>query len=244
MSLKCSIFGHRFGDPVVERSRDESGSEVVITIQEIQTCGRCGHERVVSENKEVTTLETPDDGPAAPAADEPDAATESAGDAEAAAPADPSPPADEGATILEDDEPVVAEAESDAPEEPAAQADSRSAAVAESEPTAPEDDAVILEDEDDAEPERAPGQWPEEPDDAGEDDWEPPAVEDAEAASESATATESSPTVEPTGEAVTVPEGTFRCPSCGFTTPVESSSLREGDFCPECHTGSLTHERE
>jgi Zn finger protein HypA/HybF involved in hydrogenase expression len=47
--------------------------------------------------------------------------------------------------------------------------------------------------------------------------------------------------VEPTSSAVTVPEGSFRCPECDFSTDVESSSLRAGDFCPECHRGSLEH---
>jgi len=61
MSFKCSVFGHRYGDPEVERDREEQGSEVVITIKESETCKRCGETRVVSENKEVTTLETPSD---------------------------------------------------------------------------------------------------------------------------------------------------------------------------------------
>ncbi|MFW6018859.1 MAG: DUF7093 family protein, partial [Halapricum sp.] len=66
MSLKCSIFGHSFEESTVEREREEQGSEVVITIREVQTCTRCGERRVVSENKEVTTLETPDDVGMAP----------------------------------------------------------------------------------------------------------------------------------------------------------------------------------
>ena len=43
------------------------------------------------------------------------------------------------------------------------------------------------------------------------------------------------------GGGLTVPEGEFHCPECGFTTAVESSSLRAGDFCPECHRGALEH---
>ena len=51
--------------------------------------------------------------------------------------------------------------------------------------------------------------------------------------------------VEPASEsAVTVPEGQFLCPECGFTTEVEATSLRAGDFCPECHTGTLDHQPE
>ncbi|MFT4946748.1 MAG: hypothetical protein ACI8TL_000984, partial [Natronomonas sp.] len=58
MSFKCSVFGHAYGDSEIEREREEDGSEVVTTIRETQTCTRCGEMRVVSENKEVTTLET------------------------------------------------------------------------------------------------------------------------------------------------------------------------------------------
>jgi ssDNA-binding Zn-finger/Zn-ribbon topoisomerase 1 len=233
MSLKCSIFGHRFGDPVVERSRDESGSEVVITIQEIQTCGRCGQERVVSENKEVTTLETPDDD--VPAESEPTQSEPAEQDTPPEP--EPTPPADEGATILEDEDPVVEEAE---PEQDAPTADDITEPPAEESAPA-EDDGIILEEEteESAEPDREPGEWPEEPGDE-EPEWAPPTEVEETAEPDP----EPAPSVEPTGEAVTVPEGTFRCPNCGFTTPVESSSLREGDFCPECHTGTLSHESE
>ena len=40
---------------------------------------------------------------------------------------------------------------------------------------------------------------------------------------------------------LTDPEEVFWCPECGFTTSVESSSLRPADFCPECHRGALEH---
>ncbi len=216
MSLKCSVLGHRFGDPAVERSRDESGSEVVITIQEVQTCDRCGHERVVSENKEVTTLETPDtpeelDASVAETPDEPTGGT-----------------ADDG-TVVDEESPVT-EAEPAA----ARAGSGPDLSAVEEEP----DDGVILEDNSDGDSERDPGAWPEETGDDG-PEWTPPTeVEDT-----TEPAPDPSPNIEPTGEALTVPEGRFRCPSCGFTTPVDSSSLREGDFCPECHTGSLAHER-
>ncbi|MFC7196247.1 hypothetical protein ACFQL4_19140 [Halosimplex aquaticum] len=41
------------------------------------------------------------------------------------------------------------------------------------------------------------------------------------------------------GHSVTVPAGMFKCSECGFTTEADSSSLRAGDFCPECHRGTL-----
>lgn len=56
MGLKC-LLGHDFGDPEVERERQEEGNEVVVTLREVKTCRRCGEQRVVSENKEVTSVE-------------------------------------------------------------------------------------------------------------------------------------------------------------------------------------------
>jgi hypothetical protein len=45
----------------------------------------------------------------------------------------------------------------------------------------------------------------------------------------------------PTDGVMTVPRGEFRCRECGHTEPVASSSLRAGDFCPACATGTLGH---
>lgn len=56
MGLRC-LLGHNFGEPEVERDRKEDGNEVVITVQEVKTCTRCGDQQVVSENKEVTSLD-------------------------------------------------------------------------------------------------------------------------------------------------------------------------------------------
>ena len=95
------------------------------------------------------------------------------------------------------------------------------------------DDGVILDEESEDDGGREPGEWPEEPADDG-PKWEPPTIDETEGVGES-------PDVEPTSTAVTVPEGSFLCTECGFTTSVESSSLREGDFCPDCHTGTLSH---
>lgn len=58
MGLRC-LLGHDYGDPELERDRDEQGEEVVVTIREVATCTRCGAERVVSENKEVTSIASP-----------------------------------------------------------------------------------------------------------------------------------------------------------------------------------------
>ena len=228
MSFRCSVFGHRYGDPEVEREREEDGSEVVITIRETETCDRCGDERVVSENKEVTTLETAADIVADDLGEDDD--DRQPPDEE---PSDP--PADETAPEIPDAESgaEVIDAES---EEANSTPPSSEPATPEPTPDASEDDGVILEDDTDEngdESERAPGEWPEEPE-PDDDEWEPPTEPEPEPLDTEAT-------VEATGNAVTVPEGEFHCPECGFTTPVEESSLRAGDFCPECHRGALEH---
>ncbi len=282
MGLKCSVLGHKYGDATVERDREEQGSEVVITIREIETCERCGEERVVSENKEVTTLATPDepmddgdeaddDGAAEPADGAADGSTVGAGDSDAAGSADDAGDAgtpddgdeadDDGAAEPVDDAPRVdategaeiLEAEADADEsavddelaDPSIE-DAGLGSDPVEEADDGEEDAVII-DEGDGEAEeedeladdvRAPGEWPEEPDDGDDDasDWTPGADGD-----------EDGPITAPdagteNNKAVTIPDGQFRCPTCGYTTLVESSSLRAGDFCPECRKGSLVHE--
>jgi ssDNA-binding Zn-finger/Zn-ribbon topoisomerase 1 len=243
MAIKCSLLGHKFGDPEVEREREEQGSEVVTTIREVETCSRCGTDRVVSENKEVTTLETPDDVPVD---------TESSAEG-------PSPgvgtdgPAGEGddAEVMDDTEdeetPDTADAEADDAEVVEDDAPAAGPDIADAEedaeeayepPESPEeDDGVILEDdtEDDEGVDRSPGEWPEEPADEDTSEWEPETEEEAEV--------DPDPEVETAGSgSVTVPDGSFHCPECGFSEPVEASSLRAGDSCPECHRGYLQHE--
>jgi hypothetical protein len=53
MGLTCSLFGHEYADGDVERERADHGAEVVTTVRVTETCRRCGHARVVSENTEV-----------------------------------------------------------------------------------------------------------------------------------------------------------------------------------------------
>ncbi|MFB6196939.1 MAG: hypothetical protein ABEI52_01550, partial [Halobacteriaceae archaeon] len=57
MGLRCSIIGHNFANAETIRDQEERGEEVVITVQEIETCTRCGEERVVSESTEVRSIE-------------------------------------------------------------------------------------------------------------------------------------------------------------------------------------------
>lgn len=207
MSLKCSVFGCDYGDPEVTREREEDGSEVIITIRETETCTRCGEQRVVSENKEVTTLQTAADIVADDLADEP--GEDDTGPTTDESPVEEAPetaiPDAETGTALEGGEPSV---EGVAPEE---------------------DDAVILDEESADSTEREPGEWPEEPPD--EEEWEQPTSLERDG--------ELQGDFDSGSDAVGVTEDSFYCEECGFTAPVSQSSHREGDFCPECHTGAL-----
>ncbi|MFC6756320.1 MULTISPECIES: DUF7093 family protein [Haloarcula] len=277
MGLKCSVIGHKYGEAEVEREREEQGSEVVITIQERETCKRCGKTRIVSENKEVTAIETPSDiagdmiDDAEPTADE---TADGDGASVEEDPSDDATPEDETAPEADEQEPAVsgerddiddstvdavdpdaddAEILDDDDEEAPAGGDSElenpstEVSVADGEELDAEepavasdpesDDGVIIDGDDEGDSvvdDREPGEWPDEPDNDG-DDWTPETVatgadEDDEESSE----------VEPFGgTGMTVPNGQFICPECDFTTDVASSSLRAGDFCPECHKGAL-----
>ncbi|MFB6233640.1 MAG: hypothetical protein ABEH61_05220 [Haloarculaceae archaeon] len=237
MSLKCSVFGHRFSDTDVSREREEQGSEVVITITETETCERCGETRVVSENKEVTTLETPsdivgegiDDGDPEPSDDAGSPVPERIDTGT------------EGAEVIEEAEGTASDAGDGRPDHPEQTGTGTASATTTGTETgtgagasARDDDGVILEEGSD-EPDRAPGEWPQDTDETDGEEWTPETEP-----GELRPVEDEQPDVERIGEAVTVPEGEFRCPECGFTTAVESSSLREGDFCPQCHKGSLT----
>lgn len=59
MGFRC-LLGHDFGPAEVEREREEDGNEMVVTIRQVKTCERCGAERVMTENKEVTSIRTPE----------------------------------------------------------------------------------------------------------------------------------------------------------------------------------------
>jgi DNA-directed RNA polymerase subunit RPC12/RpoP len=322
MGFKCSILGHRFDETTVDRQRHEEGTEVVITITERETCSRCGESRVVSENKEVTTMETPADADA-PAASAGDPTTDSSvgsagGEGTTSA-------TDTGATGTSDAPDASADdaeiIDADADEETDAQAAARSAAettIPDAEADTPttdavaDEDAVILDDSDgeatagdatdadgrdpaddaggtgaahggdgvaaqqtgdgvaaggtagEAAPSAGDGAWPEEEADVADHDrsaeWPEESDRPAPDASGGAMGDwpeetkrdpgadgtgAGGPTIEPTeGPTVTVPEGMFKCSACGFTTEVESSSLRAGDFCPECHSGTLVQHED
>jgi ssDNA-binding Zn-finger/Zn-ribbon topoisomerase 1 len=234
MSLKCSVFGHRFGGAELARERRERDDEVVITITETETCERCGERRVVSENKEVTTLETPSEG------------VDEAGETLPGS-AEPAPETPAGG-----DTDLIEEAEEQTSADPTV-GGSTGTGTADRQ-SAEEDDAVILGDENEG-GERDTGEWPQTEDGGGEGSgWAPEtdaaSLDSAERDQPGGRPTDGAVTA-PEGAvtapegAVTAPEGEFRCPECEFTAVAESSSLREGDFCPACHHGSLTcHEPE
>lgn len=260
MGLRCLI-GHEYGDAQTERDRRQQGSEVVVTVREFRECTRCGHRRIISENKEITA----DRGPPLEPTAEPTV------DAEWSASADRVGP--------------------DAADEPVGAVTAGGVGFDEDEQlTAEEDDGVILEDESE-EPGRGYGQWPEadlgddEPsgDYAAWPDAEAPAPETdseaeadtveptaAEADSEASGATDPAavdpdesaevltddgdePTRKPSSAATDQSPADSKppqpspdpmdielvCPDCESTWPSMNVSLRRGDICPECRTGYL-----
>jgi hypothetical protein len=93
MGLRC-LLGHDFGVPEVERERETDGNEVVVTVREVKTCRRCGERQIVSENKEVTTVERAVVAEAADGADDPEAVEGSGASGSTSGPAagDPAAP--------------------------------------------------------------------------------------------------------------------------------------------------------
>lgn len=64
MGLRCSLLGHTFVEEDVTRERQDRGSEVLTITREIERCRRCGAERVLSENTEVTSVASDGDASA------------------------------------------------------------------------------------------------------------------------------------------------------------------------------------
>ena len=112
MALRCSLLGHDYDDPTVKRDREERGSEVVLTVTEFQRCQRCGVEKILSENTEVTSLENGHDlsGAATPVAE---GEHDSVGDEHPAEASDPTPDSDDGDDVVAAD--TAPESEADTP---------------------------------------------------------------------------------------------------------------------------------
>ena len=215
MSLKCSLFGHLYGETQVEHDREQDGNEVITTVREVRTCSRCAKRLVVSENKEVTTVEATNGGETSTAKQSP-----SDGQPETTE----SPPVHSGRGFDSSSH---------------ADSDGSPGFIDDDDlPPAHEEDATFINDDgEEVDPEEWIGEDDEERSDEldnWEPDIEPETTDESESSSESTARSKPEPT-----RSITVPKGEFRCPECGFTTPVEESSYRAGDFCPECHIGVL-----
>ncbi|WP_410765757.1 hypothetical protein [Haloferax sp. DFSO60] len=164
MGLTCRLLGHSFGDTETEREREERGDEVVVSVREIQVCSRCGHEHVVSENKEVTAIRSPEEV----------GMTDGEADTVAAGfePAEPKPgESNDDDAVIETAPDPVTEAEQQAPEqvaetdadaaveadEPVEEVEAEAETETLDEPPVT-DDAIIL--DDDGADERDRTQWP------------------------------------------------------------------------------------
>jgi hypothetical protein len=231
MGLQCSILGHAFEDAGVEREREEQGSEVVTTEREIERCRRCGAERVVAENTEVTAVVDGDAVGLEPEAEAEETPADESGDAIGSAleRSDAETSESGGLDVGGAAAPTsTADEESGVEESPTAGDEwetSESGVGGEETPDPETEDAEILTDDgDDGGSERAPGQWPEE--DGGDES------EDAERVVETDTAAEGADEESLSG--ITVPEGWIVCPECGFQAEAQSG-YREGDSCPECN---------
>lgn len=162
MGLRC-LLGHDFAEPELERERQEEGDEVVVSVRETKTCTRCGYSQIVSENKEITTL----DQLAASAEAVDEAAAEGVaggGERPAEGAAEPSPSSAEARGApdsLETAEALDApDSVSERPEVDSEEADDERYDDPES------DDGLILDDGEEPATDRRPGEWPDAPDDA------------------------------------------------------------------------------
>jgi len=161
MGLKCRLFGHSYGTPEVERSREEEGDEVVVTIRNVKRCERCGDEQMVNQTKEVTSVRTPEEV----GLDSTEAAS-------------PEPTADPDADPAEGDSPVTPvepeAAEADDPVDPTVGTEADAADVTAQPAEGGIDDGAAA-----APDEAGSDVQPEPADDPGTDDWDEDAVVEA-----------------------------------------------------------------
>ena len=234
MGLRCLI-GHDYGEPQTSRDRSQRGNEVVVTVREYRECTRCGHRRILSENKEVTADATGADEAAAEAswsaservADEEPAAQAFARSSAGTGPGGPGEP-----MTAEEDDGIILEDEPEAPPE--------RAHGAWPEPELAEDDEAPAEEPDPWPDEEAPPEptEPEEPEPPGPGD-DPLDVEPEPTGVDESTGTEPA---EPDPSPPPRPDDRnteFVCPDCGETWPTRNASLRPGDICPSCRRGYL-----
>lgn len=216
MALRCSLLGHTFEEATVQREREERGSEVVTVVREVEQCSQCGEKRVISENKEVTSVVEPHDV----GLDDREVQGAGSFNDDEFEPADS--PEEEDAEILED---THEREPGEWPEEPGGATDEPP--VEEGEPDLEDrgdDHATVLDDEGDADVDRAQ---------ASLDDAQPGGTADP-----TPEPGESTVVDRDLGESLTVPEGSLACPECGLEVDADSS-FRAGDACPECQRGYL-----
>ncbi len=238
MDLKCSILGHSFEPAGVERDREKRGSEVVTIVRELEQCQRCGQERVVSENTEVTTVLDStdvdiDDDALEGAVDE----TLSDPDREPDTDSGDSHDIDEPASGVDSDE-IPPDPPEDEPASGTAAAEAAAAVdeLADDPPTdehpprdPAEEDTEILTEED---PGREQGEWP---DGTPQRNTDSPSDSSEPREHNADDAADSSEQDDDSLSGITIPEGSIVCPDCDFQVDAESS-YRDGDPCPECGT--------
>ena len=251
--------GHDFGEVQTDRDRRERGDEVIVTVREYRECTRCGETRVISENKEVRHA-----SPASPDADEEPPESEApgvGGDTVSGTDVEEDVTAEEDDGVILEDEPeerdpgAWPESESEEPEEEAGE-------------PAPWPDVEGEDEGFDAEPgdggpaegvEFSSGLTPEaSASDAGTDasaDDEGDVVESTGSSGSSGSGRSSgssgstgfrraSAGPNPGGrQHISDADAEYYCPECEFSVPVQESSNRPGDICPNCRLGYLT-ERE
>lgn len=237
MGLRCSVLGHHYGEKEFVEERDRQGSEVVLTAREVKTCERCGHTLVVSESKEVTTVEeretaepsSPDPEPT----DAPEQSEPQVGEQHAR-------PAEEDDGLIMEDEPE--ERERGAWPGSEEEAD---------EPTDPDIAWPEIEHPEEAEEEEGgegpPPAWPStEGEDEGfdavagevDDDIEGEIIETTRRGKETESGFfRAEPMDGPADPDETGLRTEYFCPQCNWSAPSLNASVRRGDVCPNCQRG-------
>jgi hypothetical protein len=215
MGLSC-LFGHDFADPTHREERERHGEEVVLTTRNVETCRRCGTERVLAENTAVMKREavrdgSEADGPMSESADETDDGEPTTDDAETATGTRTPGGRDTSASAVGPDD-IGSETETgDGP------------------PVT--DDAVIL--TDGSRETRRPMEWPDfggagegsgRSSSAGDGDF--PGTDDGNSSGVRFGTTRDAPEL--------------RCEGCDTTWDPTAASLLAGDLCPNCRMAYLT----
>jgi hypothetical protein len=263
MGLRCSLLGHDYGEPEIEREREEQGNEVVVTVREFKECSRCGDRSVVSENKEVTAIEDPEPNPEPPESQAVETEPVNAVDAGTTSDVEEPSTFDDGfeppesaeeddGVILDDDDEAEAEPDDDDErghgEWPASDDTEESTDRGHGEwPDADGEDEGFdarPDDGDGADVEFGGGLTPEDApeveDDAEFVEAEPQSSSSATTAQEDTGFTRAREAPKPDQAAETTLDADLVCPECGHVDDVTDSSLRAGDICPECRKGYLS----